>query len=239
MGLLIYVHRQGQNLGPYSVENVQDYLASGILSNDDLAWQESATEWRPLREVMAGLDEAAVSASVPSSLNLTEPVPVPIDSASARSGVASWVPPRRDGSGSNSFGPPARISDPGTAFVPVERPIPAQSLPVRLVPATRPAPVVPLALASPSAEQRNPGPTEAQIREAEQYTRRNRSEYRNKGIRKILVGGFFFLVGGTMAVFLCFNPVPAHTHPRYISITFAIVGGAVQVVRGIRQILDS
>ncbi len=42
------VTREGQNYGPYSIEELKIYLQSGRLAPEDLAWHEGDTEWRPL-----------------------------------------------------------------------------------------------------------------------------------------------------------------------------------------------
>ncbi len=70
----IYVHREGQQFGPYSVEQAKSYIASGNLLRTDLAWHDGATVWLPLEEV-AGIAAERVIAPEP-----------------------AWVPPRRDGS---------------------------------------------------------------------------------------------------------------------------------------------
>jgi hypothetical protein len=72
----IYIHRDGQQLGPYSVEQARDYLESGNLVADDLAWYDDAEDWVPLAQVPG--------------------VAAPIPAASAHSSAPDWVPPRRD-----------------------------------------------------------------------------------------------------------------------------------------------
>lgn len=47
----LYVSRNGQQAGPYSVEQVQSELASGSLQPGDLAWYEGAPGWLPLFSV--------------------------------------------------------------------------------------------------------------------------------------------------------------------------------------------
>tara|TARA_Y100001934_G_scaffold270834_1_gene356363 strand:+ start:128 stop:1909 length:1782 start_codon:yes stop_codon:yes gene_type:complete len=50
----IHISRDGQQFGPYTLEDAQAHLASGSLLPHDLAWVDGATEWRPLSEVVAG-----------------------------------------------------------------------------------------------------------------------------------------------------------------------------------------
>ena len=55
MSLLI--HKDGQQLGPYSLEEARALVLSGNLDPLDWAWPEGATEWIPLRDV-AGFSSA-------------------------------------------------------------------------------------------------------------------------------------------------------------------------------------
>lgn len=41
----IFVNKNGQQLGPYTVEQLQQYLAMGDLAAEDLAWHEGLPEW--------------------------------------------------------------------------------------------------------------------------------------------------------------------------------------------------
>ena len=49
----IAVHRNGEKYGPYTLDQVRDYLGSGALSVDDLAWCEGCAEWSPLKDIIA------------------------------------------------------------------------------------------------------------------------------------------------------------------------------------------
>ena len=44
----IHITKNGQNLGPYNTEEVNKQLRAGIISANDMAWQEGMTDWRPL-----------------------------------------------------------------------------------------------------------------------------------------------------------------------------------------------
>lgn len=46
----ITIARGGEQFGPYTLEQVQDYLASGQLAYSDLYWTDGMTDWRPLSE---------------------------------------------------------------------------------------------------------------------------------------------------------------------------------------------
>jgi hypothetical protein len=43
-----YIHRNGQQLGPFSADQVRSHLLSGTFSSTDLAWHEGASGWAPL-----------------------------------------------------------------------------------------------------------------------------------------------------------------------------------------------
>ena len=49
----IHITRGEDSSGPYTLEQVQDYLAEGILLPDDLAWHEGLDDWVPLGELVA------------------------------------------------------------------------------------------------------------------------------------------------------------------------------------------
>ena len=47
----LYLHQDGEQVGPYSEEQISSMLTSGALSRDDLVWHEGLTEWQPLHAV--------------------------------------------------------------------------------------------------------------------------------------------------------------------------------------------
>ena len=88
----IYVHRHGQQLGPYSAEEVRQYLADGDLSADDLAWHEGATDWIPLAQIEGVASVTGLS----------------------RTKTPSWVPQRR---GEADADTPVRFAEPMASAV--------------------------------------------------------------------------------------------------------------------------
>ncbi len=52
--MMIHISRDGDQFGPYSPEQVQEYLASGQLLPTDLAWYEGAADWVPVTEIAGG-----------------------------------------------------------------------------------------------------------------------------------------------------------------------------------------
>jgi len=102
----LYITRNGQQFGPYSIEEVRNHLSSGEMMSTDLAWHHGAADWMPLTQVLA-----KVSSTPPSS-----------KAAPAQASNRAWVPPRRDGSSPSPVmpgqvsgnAPPTKIS-PGIA----------------------------------------------------------------------------------------------------------------------------
>ncbi|PYJ88210.1 MAG: hypothetical protein DME70_04640 [Verrucomicrobia bacterium] len=70
----IYVGKNGQQLGPFSIEEINRKLADGTFAGTDLAWYEGATGWAPLSGV------AGVVILQPPA---TAPAPAPIQPAPA------------------------------------------------------------------------------------------------------------------------------------------------------------
>ena len=64
----IYVGKNGQQLGPFSIEEINRKLADGTFAGSDLAWYEGAVGWAPLSGV-AGVVIPQVSAARKSNLS--------------------------------------------------------------------------------------------------------------------------------------------------------------------------
>jgi hypothetical protein len=48
----IYIVKEGNQLGPFDEQQLQDQLGSGAISPTDLAWQEGLSDWQPLSQIM-------------------------------------------------------------------------------------------------------------------------------------------------------------------------------------------
>ena len=46
----VHIDRNGERYGPYSIEDINAYLANGTLLPTDLAWQDGMPNWMPLSE---------------------------------------------------------------------------------------------------------------------------------------------------------------------------------------------
>jgi GYF domain 2 len=71
----IYVARNGQQLGQYSIEEVNRKLADGTLSATDLGWHEGAAGWAPLSSIAGVTKGAPGPPSIPAPLAPPSPAP--------------------------------------------------------------------------------------------------------------------------------------------------------------------
>lgn len=84
----IHISRGGQQLGPFSIEEVNRKLSDGTLSPTDQAWYEGAAGWAPLSGV-PGVTIPSASASAHPAMPVRQPSPFPAPGASvARPGQA-------------------------------------------------------------------------------------------------------------------------------------------------------
>jgi uncharacterized RDD family membrane protein YckC len=58
----IYIKRNGQRFGPYSLEEINRLLAAGTVNPSELAWHEAAPGWKPLFSIAGVLLPGAASA---------------------------------------------------------------------------------------------------------------------------------------------------------------------------------
>ena len=56
---MIHVMRDGQQFGPYTIEDINAYLAQGTLLPTDQAWYEGAANWMLITEVPGVVHGAA------------------------------------------------------------------------------------------------------------------------------------------------------------------------------------
>ena len=48
----IYLHKDGQQLGPFSESELRTQLSGGRINETDLAWAEGNTDWQPLSTIL-------------------------------------------------------------------------------------------------------------------------------------------------------------------------------------------
>lgn len=70
----IYVKRNGQRLGPYSLEEVNRQLAAGSLNPSAQGWHEDAPGWKPLFSI-AGVMLPGAASSSPTPMGIATPTP--------------------------------------------------------------------------------------------------------------------------------------------------------------------
>src|SRR5438045_8821080 len=72
----IYVGKNGQQLGPFSLEEVNRKLADGTFAGTDLGWYEGAAGWAPLSGI-AGVVVPQAGATTPPPVAAPRPTPIP------------------------------------------------------------------------------------------------------------------------------------------------------------------
>ena len=63
--MMIHIDRGGERMGPYSLEDVNRYLADGTLQSSDLGWYEGAADWAPVTTAATPGSAAAFARSMP------------------------------------------------------------------------------------------------------------------------------------------------------------------------------
>jgi hypothetical protein len=71
----IHITRGEESSGPYTLEQVQDYLAQGILLPDDLAWHEGLDNWVPLAQLVTEAGTPQPPEAIPAPTQLQEANP--------------------------------------------------------------------------------------------------------------------------------------------------------------------
>ncbi len=70
----IFIHRNGQQAGPFSVEEIRDMLAARSIAPTDPGWHEGLTDWQPLNKILP----------IPAQTPATVPPPLKIPAQSTR-----------------------------------------------------------------------------------------------------------------------------------------------------------
>jgi hypothetical protein len=87
MHAMYHVGRNGQQTGPFSIEQLKAMAASGELNPTDLVWKEGMSGWEPA-STLPGVFTSASSSSMP-----TAPVTPPLVQASVLPPAGVQVPP--------------------------------------------------------------------------------------------------------------------------------------------------
>lgn len=75
---MLYIYRNGEQLGPYSEANVENFLKNGTLDYTDLIWKEGWTDWKSVEDVFPRVNHNL-------SVSLTPPAVPPLEPRQARS----------------------------------------------------------------------------------------------------------------------------------------------------------
>lgn len=73
--MLYHISRDGQNYGPYTLEDLQRYVASGNVLLTDMARAEDATEWVPVSQLLGAGAVGTGAAQQPAVAYPAAPVP--------------------------------------------------------------------------------------------------------------------------------------------------------------------
>lgn len=93
-GMQIHIARDGKQLGPFSLEEINRQLAAGTLTLSDNAWYEGAAGWAPLSSVpgVAG-GAASGSAAIPAAIAPSAAtVPTPPSNPAVPSAIVPAAP---------------------------------------------------------------------------------------------------------------------------------------------------
>jgi len=70
----IYIAKNGTQTGPFSVEQIHGMLTGGLVSINDLAWHDGASDWQPLHALLGLAQPPPVPVAAPA----TRPIPPPL-----------------------------------------------------------------------------------------------------------------------------------------------------------------
>ncbi len=79
----IFVHHNGQQLGPFSEAELQAQIASGTVAPADLVWWEGQASWVPLSQTPYAAMPAIPAPAVPGTPPPPPPVPIAVTTAGA------------------------------------------------------------------------------------------------------------------------------------------------------------
>ena len=83
----IFISREGQKLGPYSVEEINARLRAGELNLHNWAWPEGASDWGPLESIVG------IVSTAPVEMQPTTPRVVPAAPVAMKSQIVPSVVP--------------------------------------------------------------------------------------------------------------------------------------------------
>ena len=88
----IHIARDGKQLGPFSLEEINRQLAAGALSLSDNAWYEGASGWAPLSTVPGVAGGASAGATIPAAAPSATVAPSTVSAPVAPTALAPAAP---------------------------------------------------------------------------------------------------------------------------------------------------
>jgi len=83
-----YVGKNGQQLGPFTQDQVRSMLDGGLLGHADLAWHEGVPDWAPLGQLLGLAPSPSLSDSAPASQPFTAVQPASFQQAAYQTPAA-------------------------------------------------------------------------------------------------------------------------------------------------------
>jgi hypothetical protein len=79
----IIIHRNGENYGPFTLDQIKEDLKNGTLVKDDLAWREGSEKWSSVGEIVTPITSPSKH-----SIQPTSPIPNSMISCTKRYNAA-------------------------------------------------------------------------------------------------------------------------------------------------------
>jgi hypothetical protein len=212
----IYIHRGGEQFGPYSAEEAKNYMAAGNLLSDDLAWHEGAANWAPLGQLPGVMTPAPAArptqlVGIPPRRDLASGEPA---TQAVQSAPPDGIPVRRDAA------PPAAAT--------VAAPIPQNG-------AVKNGDVA-VAKSSPMKQTAAAPAKVAQgVTQPASDVKDLRHAHRAMGMKNMMWGGLVCVGGTAVTIYTYEAAVATPGGGTYFCAWGAIVFGGIQLVRGIIQ----
>ena len=68
-----YLTQGGQQVGPYSTEQLRQFVAAGQISSGDMVWKDGMAQWAPINTVPEWAGAVAAPAAAPATLSYAMP----------------------------------------------------------------------------------------------------------------------------------------------------------------------
>jgi GYF domain 2 len=85
----IYLHKDGQQIGPFTESEARAHLSNGSIGAADLAWVEGNSDWQPLSKILPPVtpSQPIVQSPIPTVVQVVAPRPLSHKGVS----LASWT----------------------------------------------------------------------------------------------------------------------------------------------------